>query len=76
MGRQLFRHFQVEVEGVEGFVRVRQVPGVRQRDFSNLRCASIAGRIASMLLSASKIRKMSIPVFAASATNARATESG
>ena len=40
------------------------------------RTASIAGRIWSMSLSASKIRKMSIPVRAASITNASVTACG
>src|ERR1700756_1580815 len=40
------------------------------------RTASIAGRIDSRLLSASKMRKMSMPVAVASATNADVTTSG
>jgi hypothetical protein len=40
------------------------------------RTASIAGRICATSLSASKIRKMSMPVAAASCTNASVTSVG
>ena len=76
----LFREFQVVVEGVEGFVRVRQVPRVGQRDFSNRPCG-ITHRIDRGAHRVNVVERVEDPedidpVFAASATNARATESG
>ena len=58
---------QVVVEGVELLVRVRQVRGVAERDLGDAPCRSRVrrrspGRIWATSLSASKIRKMSMPV--------------
>jgi hypothetical protein len=71
---------QVVVEGVQPLAGSDRVAGVAERDLRHrrpvARTASIAGRICSTSLSASKIRKTSTPVAAASATNASVTRSG
>jgi hypothetical protein len=64
---------QVVIERVELFPRRRQIAGTTACVCNT---ASIAGRIRSTSLSASNTRKISTPVFAASLTNALATESG
>ena len=71
---------QVVVERVERLARVEQVGRVADRDLGDgvpvSRTASMAGRICATSLRASKIRKMSTPVAAASRTNASATSTG
>ena len=76
---ELLGDAEVVVERVDALARIRQVTRVAEGGFGDAplsSVASIAVRIGSALLSASKIRKMSTPVALASATNARTAASG